>query len=353
MCAGALLLLALAADPMADDFAWFDTLGLPSLGESPCVRVATGRSVQYIGSDPENTYRLGFLLREGPGWFEVMFTDLESRRFRSTPPGTAEHERVGYEKQDLAQVVARMLDLRAKEDEDQRWERRWGATIQEAAELFALARFCDAQGLEESARGLYDAARDARGRDRRDLRAVVADQIAAAWMWQAVAGFQDPDVSWTTHRDRLRRIATHFPDSEHHDRARDLADELDSMITEFAAHDAAEPLDRIHELVFRLPEQNGRQWSQPGACSPFNDPRGDDSPACALLAIGWDAIPALIEALADERLTRCVTFHRDFYFSHRILRVKEVAATTLDAITCGVLALWDPEGDPRELARAW
>ena len=34
------------------------------------------------------------------------------------------------------------------------------------------------------------------------------------------------------------------------------------------------PVDqRVHELIFQLRDQNGRQWSQPGWCDIFNDER--------------------------------------------------------------------------------
>ena len=95
------------------------------------------------------------------------------------------------------------------------------------------------------------------------------------------------------------------------------------MIEEDKVHAAkkAPPLDELEgealvaELIYQLRNQNGQQWSQPGACDIFLDERGEESPAGRLVAIGFPAVPQLIEVIEDKRFTRSVGYHRNFYFS--------------------------------------
>ncbi len=89
----------------------------------------------------------------------------------------------------------------------------------------------------------------------------------------------------------------------------------------------------IAELIFKLRDQNGHQWSQPGWCDIFNDPREEESPAHRLVEIGYPAVPRLIEALSDGTFTRSVGYWRDFTFSHYVLRVGDCAAAILSRIS--------------------
>ena len=92
--------------------------------------------------------------------------------------------------------------------------------------------------------------------------------------------------------------------------------------------------EQIAELIFQLRDQNGHQFSQPGSCDIF-DPISvkQDTPAHRLVKMGYDAVPQLIEAMEDQRFTRSVGFHRNFYFSHHVLRVGDCALTILERIT--------------------
>ena len=91
-------------------------------------------------------------------------------------------------------------------------------------------------------------------------------------------------------------LATKFPHSQHAERAKETAELLAQMIAEDKAHAAkpAKEFDKLTkaeqaaELVFELRDQNGQQWSQPGSCDIFLDPRGENSPASRLVAMGFD-----------------------------------------------------------------
>jgi hypothetical protein len=117
--------------------------------------------------------------------------------------------------------------------------------------------------------------------------------------------------------------------------------------------------ERVAELIFQLRDQNGEQRSQPGRCDVFLDPRKEKSPAHQLVKLGFDAVPALIDALGDRRLTRSVGFHRDFYFSHYALTVADCARAVLAQIAArdfyrwGTISTEESSEAARREARAW
>lgn len=106
---------------------------------------------------------------------------------------------------------------------------------------------------------------------------------------------------------------------------------------------------RIARLVARLDEVAARQGGQPGGVDVGGDPI-----VAALLAEGENAVDALIDAVEhDERLTRSVSFHRNFFTHRHILSVSETAYRTLRTI---LHTSFDEVGndidDPREQRKA-
>lgn len=334
-------------------FTWFGTLGFPDVKGRSFVRVATGRWRQHEGDPPENSYVTGFLLEDKGDTFVVFTPALETLTLRKTPDRTPAPERVGYEVRDLAAdtaVYLKALQDRNSSNMEDLW-RRFGERLGERSEVFVLAWACWRQGLDGRAAELYDHAAGMPGRQwgpaearpAQSLQEGVARDIAHAEMWRAVLDFGDPGVSCRQLLERFDRLVRNYPESEHAARAVETADLLRRMVKEDAEHAAKrragrpfEQLSRkeqIAELIFQLRDQNGRQWSQPGHCDIFLT-RGDkeDSPAHRLVRYGFDAIPQLIDALEDPRFTRSVGFHRDYYFSHFVLRVGDCAEAILARI---------------------
>ena len=323
-------------------FKWFDGLGFPTLKDRQLVRIATGRWSQSGDNPPQNGYVAAFLLKSEGDFFTALALDLDTETFKSTPPKTPEHQRVGYEKLDLkkeaAAYVTSLRAVRDKNKDEPTWFFRhmwhFGPYLSEDAEIFVLARACAANGMESQARELFDFAeefsrQEARGdKPPKSLREAVAREIAHKEMWQAVLAFGELDVGRKGLLARFERIAKLFPESEHVKRARETAEMLRQMVREDDEHaKQAKPLakmsvqGRAADLVFQLRDQNGQQWSQPGRCDVFLDPREETSPAHQLVKLGFDAVPALIDALGDRRFTRSVGYHRNFYFSHYVLSV--------------------------------
>ena len=139
-------------------------------------------------------------------------------------------------------------------------------------------------------------------------------------------------------------MARDYPGSEYAAKARRTADALRTMVAEDRAHAAVPPdqlpiKERVDELIFRLRDQQGEQWSDPGSCEIFawpvvaahkNSP--DTSPAGQLSALGTAAVPQLIAALDDPHFARAVGRWRSYTFSHYVLTVGDCAEQTLEHI---------------------
>jgi hypothetical protein len=198
--AAAFVLLALQDPPSPTDdeirkaFAWFDSIGLPDLSKARFVRVATGWGEEPAEGKPaESHFAGGFLVSEHGDEFTILFPDLQTAVFKKTGSDTPEHKRVGWEKAEIAKLVQSRIDelnAVAKADPDDRnpW-RRFGERLDEAAELFVLARGAAGAGEEKAAFELYRfaAARDFDGKkEGKSLADFVAGRIAHAEMWRAV-----------------------------------------------------------------------------------------------------------------------------------------------------------------------
>jgi hypothetical protein len=331
---------------MQDAFTWFDALGFPDLTGREYVQVATGHWVQYADSPPENTHMRAFLIEDEGGEFTVLTVDLRTRTFVKTPLGTEEYERVGYQVLDLHNEVSAYLEALSQwreEDHDifEKHNRRLVEQLGERSEIFVLARACAANGLDELAYDLYAFASflPAYVTQQRLLQEIVDGEIAHATMWRNVLAFEDVSISRQELLERFEQFVEKFPRSEHAPRARETALTLRHMVEEDQAHTRqARPLEamatdeRIAELIFQLRDQNGHQRGQPGRCDIFDDERGESSPAHQLVEMDYAAIPQLITVLDDERFTRSVGYHRDFYFSHHVLRVGDAALAIIERI---------------------
>ncbi|HZE99716.1 MAG TPA: hypothetical protein VE981_22105 [Planctomycetota bacterium] len=337
----AILLLALLSPQADDPYAWFDALGYPDLKTLPFIRVYTGQSHKAPGRDPEPDTREAFLLHDAGKTFTVLGLHLERNDLEKRSTGPIE-ERIGYERIDLAKAARDRLDALAVPPRDD--ERGFRSRPPAAVELFILARACDRQGQAETGRDLLNAAaalpdRRTGEKSPRTVAERVADEIALGRVWQAVRDFGDPAIPRKKLLETFSEIGRKFPKTEHAELVRDTVRMLETMVQEDAAHVEPKqppatlpPQARVKELIFHLRDQNGAQYSQPGECDFFADPRNEESPAHRLAALGFDAVPLLIDALEDARFTRSVGYHRDFYFSHHVLRVGDAALAVLEKI---------------------
>ncbi len=316
---------------------WFDQLSFPNLEKTKCVRVATGNWSRSGNEQPQNTFITAFLLSEQKELFTVFTSDLFTRTYTKTRPGTPAHEVVAFEVRDLAKEAVDQLSQLTSPESIKNARNRFGALVSERVEVFALARVCAAQKLDAVAHQLIEFAATLPTK-KGSFEESLADEIGHAMMWRAVLDFGDPTIPRTALLTTFLNFCDRFPNSEHALRANDTVDILEEMLDEEKLRPKPKPptemtkQERIAELIFELRNQNGQQLDQPGWCDIFQDPRGEESPAAQLRKIGYDAIPQLIEAMEDHRFTRSVGYHRDFYFSHTVLRVGECAEAIIVSI---------------------
>jgi hypothetical protein len=333
-------------------FKWFSTLGFLDVKDLRFVRVATGDWYRHDDDPPQNTYLRGFLLSEKGDRFTVLTLSLTEGTFQKTPAQTPAHEQVSFEASNLKTGAAAYLKAMRAPTANQERPGRLSEEISldSRTQIFVLAWACSRNGLDELAAELFDQAaltptgygNDPDKPPTEPLQKLVADDLAHTEMWRSVVAFGDPAISRTKLLERFEHLVKHYPDSEHHKDAKLTATLLKKMIGEDVEHEkkSAKPFDeltkkdQIAELIFQLREQNGHQFMQPGSCDIFDSLNREkkDSPGHKLMKLGYDAVPQLIDHLDDERFTRSVGFHRDFYFSHYVLRVKDCALAILERI---------------------
>jgi hypothetical protein len=99
-------------------------------------------------------------------------------------------------------------------------------------------------------------------------------------------------------------------------------------VTESELKKTTNQAERIQLLIHDLDLVQARQNGQPGGVNP-----SDDFMVAALISEGDAAVEPLLHCLeTDQRLTRSVSFHRDFFRRRHVLPVSVVAESALETI---------------------
>jgi hypothetical protein len=123
--------------------------------------------------------------------------------------------------------------------------------------------------------------------------------------------------------DFLDQLPAWLADLERREREGERVPALMRGLTNFAT-----PAERIAALIRDLDLVAARQMGQPGGVMLAQDPV-----VAALVQEGDAAVPALIDCLAtDQRLTRSVSFGRDFMRQRHLIPVSNAARAALQAI---------------------
>jgi hypothetical protein len=355
------------------DFEWFNSLGFPDVKGCPCVRIQNG-SWSVMGEKPKIFYICGFLVASNRENIALFTVDLLSRTLTNT---VTEHGAAAFELLNLHEEAAAQIKAwRSRPDKDDP-ERRFGAQLEERAEVFTLAWTCWRAGLDEDAQQLYQVAKEmpARMGDHDawpNFRTAIEKDIAHAMMWRAVVSFGDPTVSRSNILGQMEAVLKNYPHSEHVGQARHFAEVLKRMIAEDEAHARLGPIDlarsridgQVRELIYRLRDQNGQQVTQPGSCDIFWNWDGNtNTPAHQLVRLGNAAVPQLIAVLDSDDYTRSIGYWRGFVFSHTVLTVGDCAEEILQRITGKsfvtpdshhtYMSEADAGGDARRAAEVW
>jgi hypothetical protein len=386
-----LLLIALATSPvvahaepdagMAADFEWFSKLGYPDVKELKFVRFFYGWTI-YGADRREELWRNGFLLEDTPEKLKGLNLMFNSVELPKRKYGVATQYR--YEPADLVAFANAEVHPRDPKDNSSRHRFNAGPHFPERTHRFVLGWMCARKGLDDLAAQLFAAAQISEGFAQPGQ--IDRERYGAAWpfrdklerdighfeIWRTVLAFRDPLVSRRELLARLRALPEHFPHCDHLPRAAAMAAVLAQMVAEDAAHPARTdeeiaklpPAEQVSEWIFRLREQNGSQFGEPGGMDIFaTDDGRKDSPAHQLVNLGNAAVPALIAALGDRRFTRSVSCWRSFTFSHDVTTIGDAALKIIQRIAgrefyrsgsvTGTMALDNKTDKVRAAVQAW
>jgi hypothetical protein len=355
---------------------WFDSLELLDLAKCPLVEVATGYTSSEKGKPDENYYEECFLLNDDGKRFVVLTMDLERLSVTKTAAGVSEATRIGYETVDLEKQMTAFLRIVRQSKEDRFLHdlgpskgssRRLRSSLPEIsipAELFLRSRACAAHGLPRLAKEYFDQAkrgllgsdtletqvamlrvrqRHEGGLNETTFLPLLSVEICEHQWIRCSGAFQNASMTRKEICAKYRWIQKHFPKSAHAQEARGISEILGKMVEEDETHLRQLPRahlnrqEQISDLIFGLRDQTCNSDLGIGFCDIFQNREPRDptnySPADRLAEIGYDAVPQLLAALEDERLTRAEVFTGHRMSGKRvILRAGDCALRILQRI---------------------
>jgi hypothetical protein len=347
-------------------FQWFSGLGVPDLKDCKIVRAATGQTYTESAANSKrqqdvkrNIYLRGFLIEESDQTFKVLTLSLLEHNFRKTSADKPAAAEVSYETLDLKETAQRYLkDMTDPWNSERNWS-LWGdIAFHMRTEAFVLAWACWRNGLPELAADLFDQAANTpdgfgpKGQERPtlSLQKLVDDDIALRCFWRSVQDFGDLSIPRSQLVKQFERIVKYHADSVYQKEARAVATLLSQMIEEDAAHVSAKPFEQlskkeqIAELIHQLRDQTEFLHRRPENAAELSEslrsldarkePRQAEGETAAdkLMALGYDAVPQLLEHLEDLRFTRAWQRRDDQKPSHHIQRVSDCVLEILRTI---------------------
>ena len=327
-------------------FRWLESLGYAAMPNAKSVRVTTRYwQGEDAAKETDRQVTIGFLLSEDPKSFKVLTPALRIQSFERKSRDSWLNSDSELERVDLRKIARQALE-HAQSKNREPFD-RFGAELSERGELFVLACASWRQGHVGLAKDLYATAEaDMDWNHKDDVPRDLVERLSAdfaymeTWRVTVDCGTQLPRPELLK---KFRWLQKQFPKSEYAGEVARKVAIYEQMVAEDERHaqeraaglpfEQLSQSEQIAELIFQLRDQNGEQWSQPGWCNVLHTADGrNDSPGHRLVAYGYDAIPQLADALADERLTRSVGYHRNFYFSHSVLTVGSAAEQLLEHI---------------------
>ena len=344
-----------SAEQRAKTFEWFNTLGFPDVKDLKFVRVTTGET-DYVGKTPQPRIVHGFLIHAANDHFKVFTDATEISDYKRAPATASDKPGVDYQADDLLKYAeATLKSLRNPEAErlPSGLFPEHDNSVSRATEGFVVSWACWRKGHDKLAAELFNQAAGwprGSGSDLSETFQVrVAADLSAAEMRRAVgaafptstflATFCSLDLKDSSKRFQIRAEAL---------QARQIATALKEMVREDKDHAALlahrKPFgqlakkDQIAELIFQLRDD----------CNTCGEARAD----ARLEKFGYDAVPQLIAALDDKRLSRTAEYSRQQAY---IDTVGDIAAEILSRISCrnfggNLSPLSDPTHDESRLA---
>jgi len=377
-----------AGDPPGDaaraDFEWFSGLGYPDVKAAKWAEVWDGRSWQPDSKPLQAITTHGFILDDKQDSFHVLMPDLSRRWLRKTAGNESDPKWVGFKERPLSDSAR--LTLAELRHPPKRGFERYAKMVGHSAEVFFIAYACWCKGENELAQELYDEAgklpitADCRGEmvgANPPMRDLLEIELGKGAMWTAmlqVGGTYDsapgsPLATRTELLESFRRIVKNYPISSHCQQAKDMIALLEKMVREDERHrvltnDELAKLpeaERLAELIFRLRDQNGQPMGN-RLCDILGPTQNADSPAHQLVAMGYPAVPQLIDAVGDDRLSRSLR-DRDYRSMPSAMTVGDCALQILERISgesfsartslADARTRWDKISAEQRLPRQW
>ena len=305
-------------------FELFDEFDPLDTSRLPFVRVVTTRD----GREWEN---FGFLQGASGPQLQVRYLDLGrglhvAHKERRGEPGIA------VAPYDMHEAVRRAVDAahrRVAGLYDGFWD---GSRVFWSMGDLLLARACAQRGLDHDLQQLWEVLPP-------ELQSRVSltqgkGGLAAELAWRLALDFTDPEYSW---QDLLRRhdvwLAT-FPNSVYRGLVTEQRDGIAAVLAAKAQRSGAAPgvAPSLADRVFALRDEfyeDLHSWDSSSVAPPGPPPTTGSTPAEQLVALGLAAVPALIDALDDHDLTRCVVDGGRMRGNYEVQTVGRVAAQVL------------------------
>ncbi len=366
-------------------FAWWDAKGFPDVAKLPFVTLGEPEDGGMGGrhSKEAETFPAGaFLVHDDGKQVTLFLTDLHTVQapLRTALPPEKERGRdrgVEYRKADLGAWVRQGLDIVSKEGPEIPWfdksdpfkAHRWSIPNQ-AFRIAVLARALAARGENALARTMCDRALHEETRpamteqygddDPRPRASYESIQSSIEDESRVVLQetFGDPRLSWEDLLAAHEAWARAFSPKSLTAKEGPIPI-LRRMVEDARARKASppKPFDRqtaaeqLQTLVHDLQEVGGMFFDTWGYGGRQEDEKKGPKPANVQLeALGFDAVPALIEALDDVRFTRTLEYHETGHGQYRggssVLQVGEMAWMILDQIASGALQAANAGGPP-------
>jgi len=299
-------------------FAWFDQLGFEDISRARPVRVRIGYGYQS-GENDEHLYDepRAFLLWRKGAKFRVLLNDLTAATLKRRGRNPHRDTYVGWRPVSLEAETAALLTILRQNPSPASWTDGHAVDadrIDLPTQAFVLARYCAKQGRDDLAARLIHAGGhgSAPGETATGSHAIRL-QLAVALDWRATLALADPHLSRHALAALFQHIADKCPKEYQIQDAGALAETLRQMAAEDDAHPkinanqfaSLSKADQARELVFQLRNEFDPapgSWRRPW---PFELPHSNGAQK-KLIALGHTAVPALLEALSDNRVSRDV-----------------------------------------------
>lgn len=343
---------------------WFSSLGLPDTNAKPFARI----EVSEAAAPKRVVSTHGFLVLERPQTYTFLTTGLRfidvprtSRRDDASVPTIQWLRFSGYTTQLAADPPERLF----ASTPGFCWE--FGAEfrsicrpldVHECTAYCVLAWFCKQHGLlaQSSKLALIGSGRKPELTKSNRLIDELREDLSEVFTDRAIALLANPRQSRIECAAALKWVAVKFPGNNR--RAMQILTVISPMLREDQRYAGRNFLSETrplsaNRLVYYLRDQTSWDMDDEVFFGYVSTHRGFTSPAERLLDMRDDAVPALIDALSDHRLTRVVANRNHDITEHgriRVLTIGEVAFDLLaellgDAVPTGAqLEDLDTEG---------